>query len=470
MEAARTDAGPGETPDPLPPAAAPEAVASRKLSIGLRFKLGLYVLGFGAILLVLSGFVSLRSEADLARRDSEARGLALLRALAVPCSIAMANDDISLLDNYLAQFVDGVHSLDARYVTVLDFTGRVAAHTEAGEFGRLYDDDLTRRAALTEEPVTQLTDNPDGPLLEIAIPLQSGMRWGTLRAGFTLATAEGAISRARMRLFWSGLAALLGSATLAYLLLSGLVVRPLLRMNKMAQAIAAGDLNARVAIDGDDEIGELAAGMNAMAMRIQDHTQRLEQLVAERTSELQRSNTKLLGANQQLERLARTDALTGLYNRRHVLEQLEFEIRRGSRVEHEFTLLMIDVDHFKLFNDTHGHSAGDEVLVRLALAFQANLRVTDVIARYGGEEFVVLLLDTGPDEGLATARKLQRLVETLPIPRAHTQPGGRLTVSVGVAFYPRDAGDARTLIDHADEALYRSKEQGRNCVTAWAAA
>ena len=445
------------------------AAARRPRRFGLRLTLGLYVVGFGVILLVLSGVVSLRAEAELERRDSETRVVALLRALAVPCTTAMARNDTALLHDYLSRFI-GVESLDVRYVTVLDTTGRVVAHTEVEGLGSLQADDFARAAVASTRPVTRLVEDHDGPVLEVAIPLSTTERVGTLRGGFTLAPADRALARTRWRLFWSGILSLLGSASFAYLLISGLVVRPLLRMGAMARAIAAGNLDARIAVEGDDEIGELADGMNALATRIQDHTQRLEQLVAERTTELQRSNTMLLGANQQLERLARTDALTGLYNRRHVLEQLEFEIRRGSRVEHQFTLAMIDVDHFKLFNDTHGHSAGDEVLVRLAIAFQANLRSTDVIARYGGEEFLVLLLDTGPEEGLTTARKLQRLVEELPIPRAHTQPGGHLTVSVGIAFYPRDATEARSLIDHADEALYRSKQQGRNRVTAWTVA
>ncbi len=434
---------------------------------GLRIKLGLNVLAVGGVILVSLGFIAWRSETDLARRESEARGLALLRALAIPCSIAMANNDMSLLDNYVGQFADAAHSLDLEYVAVLDFSGRVTAHTDAKEFGKVYDDDLTRRAAASSEPVRQVVERNGARVLEMAVPMVSGLRWGTVRAGLTLESAERAVRRGRMRLVWTGLAALGGSASLAYLLLSFMVLRPVMRMREMARSFGSGDLQARVRLHGSDEIGELAAGLDAMAQRIEDHTLGLEQLVTERTHELQEANAKLLEANHQLERLARTDSLTGLYNRRHVVDQLQFEIRRGSRSPHQFTLLMIDVDHFKHYNDAHGHSAGDEMLMCLAALFQQSLRATDVIARYGGEEFVVLLLDTGPDEGVATARKLQQIVAASPRPRAETQPMGKLTISIGVAFYPQDAEDARTLIDAADEALYRSKQLGRNRVTVW---
>ena len=99
----------------------------------------------------------------------------------------------------------------------------------------------------------------------------------------------------------------------------------------------------------------------------------------------------------------------------------------------------MDVDHFKTYNDTNGHPAGDELLQRLSALLEINLRATDVLARYGGEEFIVLLLDTGPEEGYATASKLQQVVATQPLPLETSQPGGKLTISVGIAFFPQDA-------------------------------
>ncbi|MEM6733208.1 MAG: diguanylate cyclase, partial [Myxococcota bacterium] len=154
-----------------------------------------------------------------------------------------------------------------------------------------------------------------------------------------------------------------------------------------------------------------------------------------------------------------------LHNRRHFMEQLQMEIRRGARIRHQFTVILLDVDHFKNFNDTNGHPEGDELLQRLAALLQINLRSTDVVARYGGEEFVILLLDTGIEEGHATALKLQQAVAAQPFPHEEHQPGERLTISVGVSFYPHDSRDGRKLVQYADEALYRSKELGRNRVT-----
>jgi len=211
-----------------------------------------------------------------------------------------------------------------------------------------------------------------------------------------------------------------------------------------------------------------------------EESRTVQALVQQTQSRLQHEHSIADGLTQRVNELegemrrlsdeVSTDQLTQISNRRGLLQAFEAERARLERSGTNLSVGLLDIDNFKRLNDELGHGAGDEALKALAAVVTKTLRPTDHVARYGGEEFVVLLLDTGPEEGLATARKLQRLVETLPIPRAHTQPGGRLTVSVGVAFYPRDASDARTLIDHADEALYRSKEQGRNRVTAWAAA
>src|SRR5690606_10386874 len=122
---------------------------------------------------------------------------------------------------------------------------------------------------------------------------------------------------------------------------------------------------------------------NSMAQQIQGYTHSLENLVEERTSELEETNNKLKAANKRLEALAQTDPLTGLYNRRYFMEQLEFEIRRGQRSGHPCTLVMMDMDQFKHYNDTNGHTAGDELLQQLAALLKSNLRATDVVARYG---------------------------------------------------------------------------------------
>lgn len=168
----------------------------------------------------------------------------------------------------------------------------------------------------------------------------------------------------------------------------------------------------------------------------------------------------------ETKRLARTDPLTGLANRRVLQERLQAEIRRARRYEHPLALMMIDLDYFKAYNDTHGHPAGDDVLRRLAGLLQDAVRETDLVARYGGEEFVVLLPETDALQALEVAEKLRSVVEAYPFPKEETQPLDRITVSLGVAAYPEDGQTAKTIVQRADEALYGAKHAGRNEVCA----
>lgn len=435
--------------------------------MGLRLKLGLYVVACIGVVLTLSGFFSIRAERKIYQEEMRIRGVTLLKSFAIPATIAMANNDISTLDNYVVEFSEDAQSLDLAYMAVLDYSGRVVAHTTAGEFGKIYDDPMTREALGIEEPISRIINHGDTSTLEVAVPVISGLRWGTIRAGFSLSRVESATARSRNRFLMTGLFVSLGAGTIAYLVLSLMVIRPVVRMSEMTRLFGAGALEARLRLNQEDEMGQLAVQLNSMADQIQDHTVALERKVDERTGELGAANEQLRDANKQLERLARTDPLTGLYNRRQFVEQLQFEIRRGTRTMHEFALIILDVDNFKHYNDVNGHTAGDELLQRLAALMEINLRATDLVSRYGGEEFVILLLDTGPEEGYATALKLQQVVAAQPMPFEEKQPKGRLTVSVGVSFYPKDSVDGRTLIEYADQALYVSKGRGRNSVTKW---
>jgi diguanylate cyclase (GGDEF)-like protein len=183
----------------------------------------------------------------------------------------------------------------------------------------------------------------------------------------------------------------------------------------------------------------------------------LEAKVAERTR-------ALAVANERLSRLAETDGLTGLYNHRYLQELLQREIERGKRSGLPVSLLMIDVDHFKQYNDRHGHPAGDEILRQLAQLMDTDRRANDVVARYGGEEFAVLLVDTDKQTAAHVAERLRQHVAEHAFPDGAGQPDGRLTISVGVAAYPVDAASAAGLVESADHALYQAKRAGRDCV------
>jgi two-component system, cell cycle response regulator len=192
--------------------------------------------------------------------------------------------------------------------------------------------------------------------------------------------------------------------------------------------------------------GELEAAKVMLEKKVRERTQMLEE------------------ANERLNRLAVTDGLTGLYNHRYLQEQLHQAVERSLRAGVPVALLMIDVDHFKKYNDRQGHPAGDEALRSVARLIAEDRRQVDVVARYGGEEFAVLLFDVNREGATDVAEKIRARVSSAPIPHADKQPLGRMTVSIGVAVCPDDSQTAEALLETADVALYRAKKSGRDTV------
>jgi diguanylate cyclase (GGDEF)-like protein len=170
---------------------------------------------------------------------------------------------------------------------------------------------------------------------------------------------------------------------------------------------------------------------------------------------------RLRHGREELERLAVTDDLTGLHNRKHLDRRLADEIARSDRYEHPFVMMMIDVDHFKNYNDTWGHQAGDDVLRRVASVFTLALRDVDYCARYGGEEFFALLPQTPLTSGAGVAERVRATAEEVLGGEEENAP---VTVSVGIAEYPNHGATAEALVEAADRALYVAKEKGRNRV------
>lgn len=175
---------------------------------------------------------------------------------------------------------------------------------------------------------------------------------------------------------------------------------------------------------------------------------------------------------ERVQALSLTDELTGLGNRRQLEEHLEAELERASRFQQPLSLLFIDLDHFKVLNDRAGHPVGDSVLRAVAKAIRHAVRKVDSVARFGGEEIVVILPRVEKSEAIAVANKVREKVftEMMSHPESRAQPGGALTVSIGVASYPLDAPDAPTLVSRADEAVYAAKRSGRNCVVGYGVA
>jgi len=243
------------------------------------------------------------------------------------------------------------------------------------------------------------------------------------------------------------------------------VTRKLMALTRSAKEIRAGHLEALVEADSRDEVGVLSASFREMAQRMSQLVCNLENMVQVRTAELTEARDRLVALvselddkNQALEILSVTDRLTGLANRRKLESSLQAELLRARRYAKEFSIIMLDVDHFKDINDTFGHQTGDNVLVQLAAILRDNARETDIVGRWGGEEFLVICPETNLLVVTALAERYRQEME-----RSDFSPVGQVTSSFGVTSV-QEGDDLQTLVRRADEGLYRAKEAGRNRV------
>jgi diguanylate cyclase (GGDEF)-like protein len=293
--------------------------------------------------------------------------------------------------------------------------------------------------------------------------------WGIRRiegpmAGYVAATVPASAAyrplvESRLRLIKVGVPVVVFVCALAFVL-GRRMVHPILALSRGAQRVAAGDLEVHLAVRGNDELRDLTQAFNEMVRKISEGQKSLE----EARQRVAQQNEDLRSANEKLEALAKTDGLTGLYNRRHFQEILEAEIERAENGSWPLSLLFIDLDHFKQYNDRWGHLEGDAELRRVAAQVLKSIRSTDTAYRYGGEELAVLLPSCPKEQAVRVAEKVRNAVS------AGTQKpgrfGGRTTVSIGVASFPLDGRVSRGLVDTADAALYEAKAAGRDCVVA----
>jgi diguanylate cyclase (GGDEF)-like protein len=233
----------------------------------------------------------------------------------------------------------------------------------------------------------------------------------------------------------------LGIAIMVGRALARSVMTPVHALETGAQRFGAGDLSYRVQPIGQDELAELGKTFNAMA-------------------------DKLARSQAMLRELSTRDSLTGLINHREFHRQLTEEVERSRRYGRPFSLLMLDIDHFKTINDTYGHLAGDKALRALAALIRGEVRPTDLAARYGGEEFALVLPETAAPGALTLAERLRARVAGHAIALTADQTIS-LTVSIGLASFPEDKDAVQKLVSAADQALYVAKSGGRNRVCRW---
>jgi diguanylate cyclase (GGDEF)-like protein len=231
------------------------------------------------------------------------------------------------------------------------------------------------------------------------------------------------------------------------------ITRPLKVLLEGVKRVAEGDYHFNVNVKAHNEIGVLAEAFNSMVERIK--TMREDTL--HKKEELEK-------ANIELEVMAITDGLTKLYNHRYFQDCLEKAVAIAQQEGNSVTLMILDIDHFKYYNDLFGHQSGDKLLEELSQLLIRELGPNDMVARYGGEEFTIILYGTDNTQSMQIAENLRMAVETFPFPGREQQPEGKLTISIGVASYPENAKTKEELLKLADEALYKAKSCSRNKV------
>jgi diguanylate cyclase (GGDEF)-like protein len=234
-------------------------------------------------------------------------------------------------------------------------------------------------------------------------------------------------------------------------------------LDLLKEALQAGCQAPLIIVTGQSarEIDHAALKAGATDYLVKD---RLDSQLLERSLRYAVERNRLL---QQIRDMAVRDALTDLYNRRELHRFLEYEIIKSRRYKHQFSVLMLDIDHFKQINDWFGHRVGDEILQRIAQAVLSNMRACDLPARFGGDEFIIVLPETSASQAVFGAERLRKVIEALDIHIGNENgllEKFDITVSIGISGFPVHSENGDVLIDLADQALYQAKRQGCNQV------
>ena len=320
-------------------------------------------------------------------------------------------------------------------IYVMTDQGRLVmtSRTSSAELMRTKLPPATTQPLLQREGATVSYQRADGRDVVAILQRVSELRWMAV-VEVPRAEAFGELARLRNATLLMLIVLLVGVGLVAYGV-GVAIARPLEQLSSAAAKVASGDLAAELPTGGSGEVGYLTRAFGHLVSRLRERE-----------------------GQGELERLSVTDALTGLYNRRHLTGTLANEVQRSRRLRRTFSVLMADVDKFKPYNDTHGHLAGDAALVKVAEILRKATRGVDSVARYGGEEFLVMLLEAPLATATIVAERIRSRVASEPF------EGGNLTMSIGIAEYPAHGDTPEELIASADAAMYRAKGQGRDRV------
>jgi diguanylate cyclase (GGDEF)-like protein len=363
----------------------------------------------------------------------------------VVLGVLVAKLDVGAIGELLSTYEPGgEHEL---YVTNEDGVLLAGARPLPGAFMSVQLESEAARALRERERVPREFTSPRGNAVVGVLESASRLGWGVVaEKDRARAYAEITGLRNATLLLVSTILVIIG---LTAYLLGVAIVRPLHRLTAAAARIASGNLDVYLPVLSRGELGLMTEVFNHMAGRLR-----------ELLGELDATNQALRDKNEELHHLSITDPLTGLFNRKHMTEAVATEAARAARHARSFSILMIDIDHFKKYNDTYGHPEGDRVLTEAAAAIRGALRAGDYAARYGGEEFLVLLPDTALADAPQTAERIRKQVEEKRLGAG----GSVVTVSIGVASFPENGDDPEEVINQADAAMYLAKRVGRNRV------
>jgi diguanylate cyclase (GGDEF)-like protein len=380
-------------------------------------------------------------------RATNVQALELL-ALAVAPSVAEGRHHRAqaVLDN-VANFPERYP--DVRALEVLDLRGRVMADLDPRRFG-----EPAKPAPAGQEADAPIVTDLGSGELEVAVPLRLAHPVGLMRARLTEHRLAGEVFRLQRNAALFVVATMALAGVVLYLLHRRMLGRPIAALAQAATELRAGRMSARAEERGNDEIGVLGRAFNDMATHLEQYTQELETAVRARTTELE-------AVNRRLEELATTDALTGLWNRRHFEECAARIIEQARRAARPAALVLIDVDRFKSYNDRFGHAVGDRVLQHVAKQLRSGARAMDIVARVGGEEFVVMMPDTDAHSATCAAERMRESLAA-SAPDGAPPDAEHVTASFGVATFPQGGDRLDRLLMSADDALYAAKRSGRN--------
>lgn len=343
--------------------------------------------------------------------------------------------DWALCEKITQQFMNT--DKDISYVVITDSQGRVLFGQARDVEEHRYKNLVGKQAARFMNLVGALSFSEARDPIRISVPaLVKPKERGTISIAFGSRTLDAAAEEMETKLTITFVLAFM-VGLIGAMLLARTIALLLRQLISAARAVEAGNLDVTVSVSSNDEIGELSETFNRM------------------TAALKESRDKLI------ER-ANSDSLTGLYNHRYFQERLRSEIRRAERYKRPLTVIMLDIDHFKTLNDTHGHPIGDIVLQEVArILITKSRNEIDIVARYGGEEFAIILPECEASEGFSVAERLREAVQhhhfvdknDVSIP---------VTISLGVAQYPLHSSEPEGLVMAADLAMYQSKSMGRN--------